>query len=306
MMINFKKIEISDKQQIDRLVSAANLRSSHYGFSNLFAWAEIYQYRLAWLEGFLVVKGNDPAGGRYYFYPLGQGDPTAVLRAMAEDAAAAGDELVLAGIAKDDMAVLDRLFPGKFAYTERRDAFDYIYLLEKLVTLSGDKLHAKRNHINFFKKHQDWRFEAISAANQAECWEMNKIWCKLHGCVHDAQLDYEKCAVRRCFDHFIELGLEGGALRVDGRIIAYTIGDKICPDTFDIHVEKAFDEFRGAYQMINREFAALIKENHPEVIYVNREEDMGIEGLRKAKLSYYPAMLVEKYWARVLCSSILP
>ena len=298
IMICFKKVEINDKKWIAPLLAAADLRACHYNFTNLFVWSEIYKYRVAQVEDLLLVKGQDLAGTRFYYHPVGKSDPKPVIKEIVKDASNSGDKIVLLGISTENIAVINSLFPGKFGYTERQDNFDYVYLLDKLVTLTGDKLQSKRNHINHFKKHKLWSFEPISSENLAECWEMNIEWCKVHGCMYDDRLANEKWAVRRCFDYFNELGLEGGALRSDGRVIAYTIGDKLNSDTYDIHIEKAFNEILGAYQMINHEFAALIQKNHPGLIYVNREEDMGQDGLRKAKLSYHPIKMEEKYWGK--------
>lgn len=294
-MINFKKIEINDKQWIDHLLAAANMRGCQHNFTNLFAWAAIYEHRIAKVEEYLVVKAKSPDRATTYFYPAGQGDPRTVLEIMAQDADAGRHAFLLTGLSVENIAVLDSLFPSQFAYTETRGSFDYIYLLDDLITLAGKKLSSKRNHVNHFIKNNRWSFERISSANIAECWDMTVEWCKLHKCMYNEELVNENCAVRCCFDHFEELGLEGGLLRSEDRVIAYTIGDKLNADTYDIHIEKAFDEITGAYQMINREFAALIKENHPEIIYVNREEDMGHEGLRKAKLSYHPLKMEKKY-----------
>ncbi|MGE5453637.1 MAG: DUF2156 domain-containing protein [Methylocystaceae bacterium] len=299
-MINFKKIEIDDKRWIDPLLTAADMRGCQHNFTNLFAWSEIYRYRVARVDDYLVVKGEQLDKTPYYLYPAGQGDPQSVIRALQEDAVNCGYGFTLAGLSTENIAVLNSLFPRSFEYIERRDSFDYVYLLDKLVTLSGDKSKSKRNHVNYFKKHNNWSFEPIGLENLAECWEMNKQWCKVHGCQEDNHLANENCAVMRCFDNFIELGLEGGLLRSEGRVVAYTMGDKLNSDTYDIHIEKAFGEIHGAYQIINQEFTTLIQKLHPELIYVNREEDMGIEGLRKAKLSYHPVKMEVKYWGELV------
>ena len=297
-MINFREVEINDKKWIDPLLAAGDMRGCHHNFTNIFAWSKIYKYRVARIDDYLLVKGESMNGTPYYFYPAGQGDPKSVIEAMGQDAATCGYDFILAGLSPENMGVINSLFPASFEYTGRRDSFDYVYLLDKLVTLTGDKSKSKRNHINHFKKNNIWRFEQIYSENLAECWEMNIEWCKAHGCEDEKQLANENCAVSRCFDHFTELGLEGGLLRSEGRVVAYTMGDKLNSDTYDIHIEKALEEIQGAYQMINREFANLIQKNHPEIIYVNREEDMGQEGLRKAKLSYHPVKMEEKYWGK--------
>lgn len=287
-----------DKQWIDPLFTTANVRGCHQNFTNLFAWANIYHYRIARIKDHLIVKGRVSDEAPYYFYPAGQGDIKSVLEAMQQDAADRGHEFILFGLSPENVAEINGLFPDSFEYKEVRDSFDYVYLLDKLVTLSGKKLQAKRNHINRFKENNNWSFEQISMENLNECWEMNIEWCKLHGCGDDKHLANEDCAIRRCFNYFTELGLEGGLLRSDGKVIAYTVGDKLNADTYNIHIEKAFGAIQGAYQMINREFAAFIQKKYPELIYVNREEDMGYAGLRKAKLSYHPVKMEEKYMGK--------
>lgn len=295
-MIDFKKPELNDKGWIDLLLATADVRGCHQNFTNLFAWSEIYNYQVARVNDYLVVKGQVNDEPPYYFYPAGLGDIKTVFERMKHDSASCGHEFVLVGVSPENIAVMNQVFPDHFEYKEMRDSFDYVYLLDKLVTLSGNKLHSKRNHINRFKENHNWSFEQISLENLAECWEMNRQWCKINA-RSEGEVADENCAVRRCFNHYVELGLEGGLLRVDGRVIAYTMGEKLNSDTYVIHIEKAFGEIQGDYQMINREFAAYIQKNYPQLMYVNREEDMGIEGLRKAKLSYHPIKMEEKYLA---------
>lgn len=299
-MINYTKIEISDKKWIDTILTEANLPGCHYNFTNIFAWANVFKYRVAKVDDYLIVKGINSEGKPYYFYPVGKCNPQAVLEAMIEDAANNDAEFMLAGLSDENILELNRLFPDKFEFTKQRGSYDYVYLLEKMVALSGRHLSAKRNHINHFIKNNNWSFEEISPENIAECWEMNVEWCKRRKCKYDVQLDNESCAVRRCFDNFFDLGLEGGLIRSDGQVIAYTMGDKLNSDTYDIHIEKAFEEIQGGYQMINHEFAILIQRKHPEILYVNREEDMGQEGLRKSKLSYHPDRMEEKSWGKLI------
>lgn len=298
-MINFKEIEINDKTWMKPLLAAADMRGCHQNFTNIFAWSKIFNYQVARVNDYLVLKGNTEKEGQYYFYPAGSGDIKPVFEAMRQEAKDCEHEFVLLGISPENINVMKSLYPENFEYQAVRDSFDYVYLLEKLVNLTGNKLHSKRNHINRFKETHSWSFEQISLENLVECWEMNVEWCKANEYKdEDNQLTDESCAVRQCFKNFIAMGLEGGLLRSDGRVIAFTMGEKLNSDTYDIHVEKAFGEIQGAYQMINREFAAFIKNNYQEVIYVNREEDMGFEGLRKAKLSYHPDKMEEKYRAQ--------
>lgn len=297
-MINFKKIELKDKEWVAPLLISADLPGCHHNFTNLFAWSEIYNYHVAKLENYLVVRSGGADTAPSYFYPAGKGDIKPIIEELRQDAADRGKDFVFVGLTPENIAVINELYPGKFEYEAMRDSFDYVYLLEKMVNLKGNKLHSKRNHINRFKANNTWSFELISSANIDECWDMNKKWCKAHDCKDDNLLKEEYCAVSKCFENFKALGLEGGLLRSEGAVIAFTMGDKLNSNTYDIHIEKAFGEIQGAYQMINREFAAYIQNAHPEILYVNREEDMGQDGLRKAKLSYYPDKMVEKYWGK--------
>ena len=299
-MIKFKTVELADKQWMELLIKKANTGGSHINFTNIFAWSQIFHYRVAKVDGFLAVKGRIQNDVHYYFYPAGQGDSETVIKLLKQDAADCGHDFLLLGLSLENVDELKKLFPESFVYKEMRDSFDYVYHLEKLVTLSGRKLHSKRNHIRRFVDKYNWKFEPITSENLAECWEMNVLWCKENGCNDDKHLSNEDCAVRRCFKNFTELGLEGGLIRVDGNVIAYTMGEKLNSETYIIHIEKAFGKIQGAYQIINREFAAHIQQKYPQLVYVNREEDMGNEGLRKAKLSYYPEKFEEKFMAKYI------
>lgn len=296
-MINFKKIELKDKKWMDPLIAAADMRACHQNFTNMFAWSGLYHYQAARVENHLVVKGRIKSG-EYYLYPVGSGDTKTVIETMKQDAEEGGHAFKILGISPENREELSTLFPDAFRYEYMRDSSDYMYLLDKLVNLKGNKLHSKRNHINYFKtNHPNWRFDLITPENLEECREMNDIWCEKHACHDDIFLYSENCAVRHCFDYYSELGLQGGLIRVDGKVIAFTMGERLNSDTYVIHIEKAFSEFRGSYQMINREFAAYVKATYPELIYMNREEDMGYKGLRKSKLSYHPDQMEDKYAA---------
>jgi hypothetical protein len=134
-----------------------------------------------------------------------------------------------------------------------------------------------------------------------ECLKMDEQWDRQsrdrEGSEEAADLTHEAAALRCAVSSFDALQLEGGVLRVFGEVVAFTIGDRLSNDTYDVHFEKAYGELQGAYTMINRLFAAWIREHHPDIRYLNREDDMGVEGLRKAKASYYPDLMVEKYSA---------
>lgn len=294
-MVEFKRIELSDREWAEPLLMESGFQGSEYVFSNNYIYRKIYQIDVAQMDRYYLVRSNKDSRYRSYLYPAGSGDVKPVIEALMEDAASQGDVFRMHGVTKESAAQLEALFPGRFCITEARDNFDYIYESERLITLAGKKLHSKRNFINRFKQENEgkWLFEPITPENLDECWEMNDRWCELYGCDDNGgSLAEEACAVRNCFNNFDALGLRGGLLRVDGKVVAYTMGRPINHDTFIVHIEKAFSEVAGAYPMINQQF---VTHAAAEFRYINREDDVGDEGLRKAKLSYKPDILLEKF-----------
>lgn len=298
-MLEFCKIKLSDKSWIKPLIAISDFNGCHQNFTNLFSWADVYNYRAVKIDNFCVVKADFSNECPYYLYPAGSGDISFVIEQLITDADNNGHKFTLAGLLKENVDTLEQAFPSRFVFEPNRDIFDYVYSTDKLALLAGNKLHSKRNHINYFKQNFNWSFELIDETNICECWKMTVDWCIKNGCEDDPELSEEFCSVRKCYKNFKELELEGGLLRADNKIVAYTMGEKLNSDTYVIHIEKAFSDVRGAYQMINQQFVQAVSQNHPEILFINREEDMGYEGLRKAKLSYYPDMLIEKYSANL-------
>lgn len=293
-MLDFKRIALSDREWIEPLLMESGFQGSEYTFSNNYIYRKIYQIDVARMDGYYLVRSNKDARYRSYLYPAGSGDVKPVIEALIEDAREQGDVFRMHGVTKASAAQLEALFPDRFVIEEVRDNFDYIYESERLITLAGKKLHSKRNFINRFKQENEnnWTYEAITPANLDECWDMNTRWCEKYGCDDTESLAEEACAVRNCFNNFDALGLSGGFLRVGNEIVAFTMGRPINHDTFIVHIEKAFSDVAGAYPMINQQFVSHAAAGYR---YINREDDVGDEGLRKAKLSYKPDILLEKY-----------
>ena len=191
---------------------------------------------------------------------------------------------------------MEETFPGRFKFKEARN-FDYIYERESLETLSGKKLAAKRNHINAFEQAHQWETRPITAENLPEIRAFNDWWCRENNCESEDSLAWEGCAVRRGLKHFEELGFFGLALYADGKLCAFSYGERLGKQGFCVHAEKADAQLRGAYPMINRE---LVRALPAEIIWINREDDAGDEGLRKAKMSYRPLELLKKYEAEFI------
>ena len=300
-MIDFRTPQPSDKAWVDALLAQADYRGCDYNFTNLFVWSRAYGQEIAQVNGFLVTHLCGRMGCSY-MYPAGSGDLAAAIDILAREADERRQPLRLVCLTTRQMEELDRLMPGRFAYEADRDGFDYLYDIDRLADLTGKKLHAKRNHINrFMDNNPSWVYEEITPQTLPECLEMDQEWYRRsmvrEGAAEERDLGDEGIALRTAMDHYHALGLEGGLIRVYGEVVAFTMGDMLCADTFDVHFEKAYGELQGAYAMINREFARQVRARHPEIKYLNREDDMGVEGLRKAKGSYYPDLMVEKYFA---------
>lgn len=293
-MITFKDITIRDKDTITQYTMNSCRRNCDLSFSNLCSWRFLYNTQFAIVDGFLVFKFW-AAGELAYMMPVGEGDLKKVLGELIEDARKEGGPFCMLGVCSCMCEDLEAIMPGQFTFTADRDYADYIYLRSDLATLKGKKFQSKRNHINKFRNtYPDYEYLPITPERISECLQLEAEWCKANDCDQQEGTGNERRALIYALEHFEELGLTGGLLRVDGKIVAFTFGMPINKETFGVSVEKADTNIDGAYAMINYEFANHIPGQY---IYINREEDLGIEGLRKAKLSYQPVTILEKYMA---------
>ena len=293
-MIPFKDITLADKDTITSFTMKSDRRNCDLSFSNLCSWRFLYDTQFAVVDNFLVFKfwaGEQLA----YMMPVGTGDLKAVLWELIEDARKENQHFCMLGVCSNMRADLEAILPEQFTFTEDRDYADYIYLRSDLSTLKGKKFQAKRNHINRFRNtYPDYEYTPITPDRIQECLDLEAEWCKVNNCDQQEGTGNERRALIYALHNFETLGLTGGILHVNGKIVAFTFGMPINHETFGVHVEKADTSIEGAYAMINYEFANHIPEQY---IYINREEDLGIEGLRKAKLSYQPVTILEKYMA---------
>lgn len=291
MEFNWKKIELSDKELIQGYYKREGSGNCEATFANNFLWAPHYRTRYAVIEEMLVFLSDEEE----YFsvsFPIGEGDLKRTLDLLMAYFEEKGRTFKMHLVSPAQFERLDGLYPGRFQVEYNRDQADYVYESEKLITLSGKKLHGKRNHINKFKElHPDWSYESITDENTPECLEMAQQWRVLNGCDEDEAKQAEFCVTLNALKMREELSLKGGLIRAEGRVIAFTLGEPGNEDTFIVHIEKAYADIQGAYPMINQQF---VEHEGAAYRYINREEDTGAEGLRKAKLSYYPVMMLEK------------
>ena len=297
-MIDFKPITLSQKEAYTQHLHQCGQRGCEYSFANLYMWG---RQRCAMVGDYWVFFSQFNRKTVYPF-PLGQGDIRPVVDAIIHDARQRDIPCRITGLNQEDCATLERLYPGKFRYHFDRDGFDYIYAIDDLADLKGRKYQRKRNHLNRFRDmHPDYVAEPITEANLAEVEALLERWYTQQEALHPhSDFHMEKAALKKALAHRERLSMEGLALRVDGQLIAMTMGSPLSGTTFDIHFEKALQGEDGAYAAINCEFSRFLRERYPNLQWLDREEDMGLEGLRKAKMSYYPAQMVEKNWACLL------
>ena len=293
-MIPFKDITLADKDIITSFTLNSRRRNCDLSFSNLCSWRFLYNTQFAVVDDFLVFKfwADDQLA---YMMPVGNGDQKSILYKLIEDAGKEGQPFCMLGVCSDMRKELETVLPDRFTFTEDRDYADYIYLRSDLSTLKGKKFQPKRNHINRFRNtYSDYEYIPITPDLIEECLKLEAEWCKANDCDQHEGTGNERRALVYALHNFEAIGLTGGILRVNGQIVAFTFGMPINHETFGVHVEKADTRIDGAYAMINYEFANHIPEQY---VYINREKDLGIEGLRKAKLSYQPVTILEKHMA---------
>ena len=299
-MISFHKAEAADRAWAHEILKNCVYPGAEYAVSCMYLWSD-YFGELGRAADRLTQHA--PWRGReVYLYPAGTGDLREAIEAIRADAAERGNPMRLRSLTNETRAELEALYPGKFEFTACRNSYDYIYTVEELSELHGKKLQSKRNHCNRFEdEFPDWFTAPITDENLPQCHEMLRVWYETHEpAVNEQELDQlqlEKAALQRAFDHFDELEMDGLLLSDGERIIAFSMGSRMNRDYYDVGFEKAFPDVNGAYAMINREFSRMIAEKYPEVQFLNREDDMGSEGLRRAKESYQPTVLLEKYVA---------
>lgn len=297
-MLEFRKIELSDKPVIDRYLSGNTYRVSDFCFSNLFCWQEKFKTEFAIRDGWLFVRFRDKIDRNSYLFPIGGSDLREAVNLIKKDADEIHCEFQIRGLTERMVNELEAALPGRFTFKLNRSVSDYIYTSEKLIHLTGKKLQSKRNHINRFKNENNWHYKSLTNNPELvkECRAMLHEWMEDNAEDKDPSLVYDDIATKLMLDNFEYFGLRGGVICVEGKMVAFSLGVPLTEDTLDVHVEKAItNNMHGAYTIMNQQF---VLNEASEFKYINREEDMGIESLRKAKMSYQPDILLEKFVAR--------
>ena len=290
-MIDWKEITLADKAKIEEKICASGCHGADYSFANLFIWRKAYRPLIAFCDDRLLVGMPQ---WNVYAYPKGDGDVRGSIGLLLDEAHGHGEKLVIRGLTDKTLQEFLPLYGDRFEIEEDRDNADYIYSVEKLCDLPGRHLSSKRNHIKHFERNGEWELVPVTEDTEAARAFVDEFYREKN----DPELADEACAIEEMFNNYKALGFIGGLLYQKGEPVAFTAGTKLDNEVFDTHFEKALPGVEGAYTMINREFARLVHERFPEMLYFNREEDMGIEGLRRAKESYHPDILLMKYFAK--------
>jgi len=300
-MLQFKKITLEDKPIINPYLQELNCNLLNYCFVVQFIYRDLIHFEYAIYKDFLLLKVNVDQREKF-LYPVGKGDVFPVFDALKSYSYERNGKFTLFQFCDEVSEVVlswaETLKKVGLTYEliPERAEFEYIYLADDLANLEGNKLKRKRNHVNAFLKTYPYQVEKISQENLPEVMLFDEKWNQNREISSGSRLLIENIALQECFRYYEELELEGLLLKVENQIVAFSLGCPLNEDTYFVLFEKADRDYNGAYNMINREFVRHIASGYQ---YINRAEDCGDLGLRKAKLSYAPYCMNEVYYLNV-------
>lgn len=295
-MLEFKDISISDKDKINSALRKSDFMGCEYTFANNMAWKRLADSKISFFKDFYITCAFASEDGIPIFtFPAGDGDYNELFAELKKVSDSLGKPLRICGVTEKSLPIFNELFPDMFYAEIDRDSSDYIYNSSDLIHLAGKKFHGKRNHLARFRE-LDYTFSKITEKDFDDCISFGAVTYNSKTSILSSEDSHsyiaEQFAINTYFSYYHEFGLMGGIIRIGGKPAAFSIGERLNSNTLCVHIEKADTSFKGIYAGINNcfcnEFAADFQ-------YVNREEDMGLEGLRKSKLSYNPAFILNKY-----------
>jgi hypothetical protein len=301
-MINFKKIGMQDKIWIDKIVHNAGIWGAEYTFTNNFLWDDFYDVKIIDDGKFFTALSFSNQG---YLYPVADQSTInyddklkIMILNLIEDAECREMKFKLYGLTDESKDKLESLFPGKFGFSLDRDSADYIYKIQDLVNLVGRKYHSRRNAISAFKGlYPNWEYKILTEEFFEQCIEINEKWIMTRTTGNSRSIESEHKSIVKAFENYDKLGLMGGIICVDSKVAGFTVGSKINDKVVDINIQKGLIEYKGIYSILDQQFLLNSCSNYE---YVNKEEDLGIEYLRKAKLRQHPCKILEKYEAHII------
>ncbi len=286
---DFKQITLEDKSFFDAFHRSYPPGHSDYVFSTMVCWQHYMRYKYAQIGDSVVIM-TERNGKKKFRPPKGPADREAVRQVFAL-ARKSGTEPPISVVDSEMREWLSSTC-GSLEFHEHRDFFDYVYLSRDLAELRGKRYLKIRNQLNYFERNYQYVTEPITPANMDEVMDFLRRWCVRRGCEEAPLLESEKIAVQNALNFFFELDLRGLAIRIDGKIEAFSVFEPMDEKMGIVHYEKANFDFKGIYQAINRETARILA---GDFLYINREPDMGIAGLRTAKKKYHPHHMIKVY-----------
>ncbi len=285
----WKKLTIESRDIFNKYYSSYQ-GISDMTFTNLYIWSFEREIEYCEEDEFLFVKVKYKDSDPFLFLPIGEGNLKKAVEKII-DKESKNMDILFKSVTEESAEKLKELFPDKFEYIEERDRFDYLYSVKELIELSGKRFHKKKNQVNNFMKKYNWEYVGYSGKEIEELLKLQYRWCEVNRCSEDIWLSNEEAGIIKSIENFEKLNFKAGAIKVEEEIVAFSFGEQVSSDTVVIHIEKGDSRFEGVYQMMNNLF---LKEEFSDMVYVNREEDLGIEGLRQAKMSYNPIKLIKK------------
>jgi hypothetical protein len=286
----FNDLTLEDKPLFDRLFTQFPPVISEFTFTNLFIWRRPYQTKISRFRNLLCLL-SEQKENIFFFPPIGEGDVVECSQSLLQYLGGTGAPPKILRVPEAVATQIDWKASGMKAELDRSQC-DYVYLVQDLIELKGRKYHRKRNHIKQFQEKYSFQYIPLTPEWIPQCLHLQTEWCDLRDCEANPGLLNESLAIKEAFTHFEELGVKGGAILINGKVEAFTLGDPLNPETIVIHIEKANPAYEGLYPTINQGF---LEHEWSGYTYVNREQDLGEEGLRKAKESYFPHHMVNKY-----------
>ena len=301
--MTFHPLTPDDRKRVQAVTLGSGRRNCNFNFANLIGWQFWFNTEVCICHEVVVFRFN-LEGRRAYMLCSPSAPSAGLLELLCHDAATAGAPLLILNMEDEPAAAVKALMPERVTVEPRRNQYDYIYRREDLAKLKGGSLKAKRNHVNkFLSIYPDFEYRPLEPSLFDECRRLARTWrTEVEESQHDSHYeltaDAEAKAMENVFTHWQQLDAIGGSIFVDGRMVAFTYGAPVTHDTFDVCVEKANRRIDGAFNIINQQFADHLPEQY---VYLNREEDMGLEGLRKSKLSYHPHILLSYNNVTIQC-----
>lgn len=288
--LEFVPVEINHTSHFKKIIDKFPPQFSEHTFTNIFIWRNHYSFRWAKVDNCILLLAKDDKGSPYFFAPFGMPqNPTEFFLECLEYLKPISPN---PRIERVPSYLLTDIETKELVILPDRDQFDYVYRASDLAHLAGRNYHAKKNNLNKFLKKYSWSYERITAETVQECLQLEEEWCDFRQCSADKGLSDEMNAIRDALLNMDILGIIGGAIRVNGKIEAFSLGEPLNKDTAVIHIEKANPQIEGLYTAINYFF---VRHEFMSFAFINREQDLGLEGLRKAKESYHPVKMVEKF-----------